>query len=68
MKAQDKIQVTLVGGPMDLDDTTIECTYITLGKTVVADDGTCHLYLIEQDISGNWKGKYHAYPVSTHGY
>jgi hypothetical protein len=65
MSTGDKISVRLVGGPMDLDDTTIEVTYITIRKTVVADDGTCHNYLIEQDIDGNWKGTYHAYPVST---
>lgn len=45
---------------MDLDDTEIEVTYITIGKNVVADDGTVHNYLIEQDIDGNWKGKYNS--------
>jgi hypothetical protein len=60
VNTQDKIQVILVGGPMDLDDTEIEVTYITIGKNVVADDGTVHNYLIEQDIDGNWKGKYNS--------
>jgi hypothetical protein len=40
VNTQYKIQVILVGGPMDLDDTEIEVTYITIGKNVVADDGT----------------------------
>lgn len=58
MMSLDKISVTLVGGPMDLDDETIECSYINVMKTVMADDGTYHHYLIEEDIDGNWKGKY----------
>ena len=58
VNTQDKIQVRLIGGPMDLDDEVIECTYITIQKTVRADDGTLHNYLIEQDINDQWIGRY----------
>jgi hypothetical protein len=60
VNARDKIQVRLVGGPLDLDDQVIEVTYVTISKTVVGDDGTCHNYLVEQDTDGNWKGKYNS--------
>ena len=55
---EGKIQVTLIGGPMDLDDSVVEWTYKTMRLCVADETGVCHYYSPEQDLEGNWKGIY----------
>jgi hypothetical protein len=56
--AQDKIQVRLVGGPMDLDDTVVEWTWKSMRLCIADETGVCRYYTPQQDAEGNWKGTY----------